>query len=133
MTVIAEIKKRALRVMTGFQSDLDYDEKWIREHPGEAFIHVTRATGTHLVPMPVILLSGDDEPVPHLFGRARPSEIRRQDGKVLESLRASALVWQYFDGDRIKLSSAEPCIGKYWQRLQQVEARRRRQRESVMA
>jgi len=117
-----KIRELAEPIMTAYQSDLEHDRKWLQENQGKPFIHVTRESGTHLIPVPRKDSFIDDSPVPHLFGEAKPSEIcRQQENCLRRELRESAKLWLRFDGKRLSVSSAEACTKWYAEQCQAAE------------
>lgn len=127
MELFDELKRRAEPLMQGFQSDLEHDRRWIEDNPGREFIHVTRATGTHILLIPDAEALLDDAPVPHLFGEARPSEVFRQLREFMTGgLRQSAKLWLLWDGKRLRRSSADACLSAFDRGLRAAERRARR-------
>ena len=115
--------------MTAFETDLEHDRKWLEANPGTDFIHVTRATGTHMIGMPDAELMVEDEAVPHLFGMARPSEVYRQRKEMLTgSLRQSGRLWLLCEGGVVRKSNAKRCIEVFERRLRVAERRARKSR-----
>jgi len=114
MSVIDEIRSLASPLMTAFQSDLEHDSKWIEAYSGRPFIHITRESGTECIGLPLADELVDDNPVPHLFGRARPSEILRQTRQMLLGpWTDSGKLWLYFDGKRLQKSSSSACVRRF--------------------
>jgi hypothetical protein len=111
MDLFAKIKTLAEPLLVAFETDLEHDRRWLEAHPGEAFIHVTRKTGTHLFPLPQADSLVTDEPIPHLFGEARPSEVFRQLREYLNSsLRETGQLWLLFDGKQLRNSTPAKCL-----------------------
>lgn len=126
MDLFPRLKKLAEPNMVAFQSDLEHDRVWLDEHPGEAFIHVTRKTGTHLVPLPQTDALVTDEPVPHLFGKARPSEVFRQLRECLSgSLRDTGQLWLLFDGKQLRTTTSAKCLAAFDRALRVARAHAR--------
>jgi hypothetical protein len=126
-TIFAQIRQCAEPLMRAFVSDLAHDARWIDSHPGRPFIHVTRETGTELIPLPDANEFEDDAPQAFLFSEARPSEICRQYLSLLRgTLRTSAKGWLFCDGYRVHRRSADQCARKYEQALRVAQARKRR-------
>lgn len=126
MLVFDQLQRIAKPVMRSFTSDLIHDANWIEANPGAPFIHVTRETGTHLIPFPDPADFVDDAPQPFLFSEARPSEICRQMVKLMQGvLKESGKVWLYCDGKRLHRWSRERCVRQYQQRLRSARDRKR--------
>ena len=114
MDLFTQLKTFAEPSMEAFQSDLEHDRAWLEAHPGEPFVHVTRATGTHLFPIPPPSSLLDDSPIPYLFATARPSEVFRQLREVMSGqLSSSARVWLLSDGTRIRKTNQAACVEAY--------------------
>jgi len=130
MSLIDQITALAKPLMQSFHTDLEHDKAWIEGNPHNAFIHVTRQSGTWLIPMPVTGPLVQDELQKHLFGMARPSEIYRQDLRSLKyTLADSGVLWLLYDGKRLKEVSADRAIACFEKQLdsatQQAERIRR--------
>jgi len=129
MDLYAKIKKLAEPILVAFQTDLEYDRGWLEAHPGEAFIHVTRKTGTHLFPLPQADSLVTDEPIPHLFGEARPSEVFRQLREYLSSsLRETGQLWLLFDGKQLRRTTPDKCLEAFDAALRVARGRAERMR-----
>lgn len=131
MLVFDQLQRIAKPVMRAFTSDLVHDAKWIEANPGEPFIHVTRETGTHIIPFPDPADLAEDALQPFLFSEARPSEICRQMVELMQgTLRESGKVWLYCDGKRLHRWSQERCVGVYQRKLRCAKRQIRRERST---
>lgn len=127
MDLFPKIKKLAEPNLVAFQTDLEYDRGWLEAHPGEAFIHVTRKTGTHLFPLPQADSLINDAPIPHLFGMARPSEVFRQLREYLSgALRDTGQLWLLFDGKQLRTTTPAKCLEAFDTALRVARARAER-------
>lgn len=133
--LFVQIQALALPLMSAFQSDLEHDRAWLLSHPDTSFVHVTRASGTHIFELPQTKLLVHDHPRPHLFSVARPSEIYRQVLGLLEhELRAAALLCLVFDGERLRQRRIDEAIKTYTDvRDRALRAAQRQRRLVAMA
>lgn len=132
MSLFTELHKAAAPLMESFLTDLDHDRKWIDANAGKAFIHITRKSGTELIPMPAARSLIDDTPVPFLFSEAKPSEICRQHLSLMKNvLSKSGLQWMYFDGRRLRGMSAHLCIAAYENCFRRELRRKRESRRAA--
>jgi hypothetical protein len=51
MNVYEQLHQRSLPLLEAYETDLTHDKDWIEENPGISFMHYTRVTGTHLIPL----------------------------------------------------------------------------------
>jgi hypothetical protein len=129
MSVVEKIVELCRPLMQNYQSDLLHDKEWVENNPGAAFVHITRANGTHLFEMPSAEALVDDRPIPFLFGQQRPSVIYKQYLDVMRGpLKESSVQWLYCDGRRVSKSSADVCIVKFERALGSAKAKAERQR-----
>ena len=62
--------------MEAYETDLSHDKDWIEENPTTPFMHYTRATGTHLIPLnPSDTYPPAGTKVKYLFGMADREKI----------------------------------------------------------
>lgn len=58
-------------MLEAYETDLAHDKDWMKDNPGIAFMHYTRATGTHLIPLnPSDTYPPAGTKVKYLFGMA---------------------------------------------------------------
>jgi len=126
MSIFEELQAACLPLVEAYRDDLvKHDKESIGNRPGVPFIHVTRASGTHICFMP----SAADYPapgvyVPYLFGTANRDH-------VLEQVVTFADYWlrpcaepvklvHYFDGRRLRkvsLKDAQELLRDYGRRV----------------
>ena len=97
-TIFEQLSANALVVLKGYESDLLHDQRWMNNNPGTPFLHIARATGTHLFELPdcEALLTNVERP--YLFGVATPAEIYQGVARVLTAeLQKDGRVFQVFD------------------------------------
>jgi len=69
--VYEQLDERSLPLLEAYQTDLTHDRDWIENNPGVLFMHYTRATGTHLIPLnPSDTYPAAGTKVKYLFGMA---------------------------------------------------------------
>jgi len=118
MTIIERIVELAKPHLQAFESDLEHDRQWIAANRGADFIHVTRATGTHIIGLPEAGPLVANTPEPHLFGVARPSEIYQRHEEMLKGmLRTSGRLWLLCEDGVVKKSNPKRCLNVYRNRL----------------
>jgi hypothetical protein len=127
-SVADELKRICAPKMTDHVQDLDHDAAWIAANPGKPFMHLTRERGTQLIEMPDAAAMIKDEERPHVFGAARPSEIYRQNERLIRQFQSSAVGWCEFDGLLLRQRTAGECLRRYGAAREKAarEARRRR-------
>jgi len=108
-----KLMAKSLPLMTAYKTDLRHDQRALYKNPGVPFVHATRKTGTHILP----LISSAEYPkkydtVPYLFGRAERVHILEGNIKVLEFLVGCTKVelFLYFDGKRLMEIGADKAI-----------------------
>ncbi|MFC1766651.1 hypothetical protein ACFL6U_31815 [Planctomycetota bacterium] len=71
MNICEQLYKKSLPLLEAYESDLMHDKDWIENNPGVPFMHYTRATGTHLIPLnPSNTYPPAGTKVKYLFGMA---------------------------------------------------------------
>lgn len=122
-SIFEKVQAAALPLMTDYQSDLVCDRDWIAANEGLSFIHVTRSSGTHIFALPVMEDLLLDKEEPHLFGVSRPSEIYSGIETLLaKELAESGLLFQVYDGRRLRTRTREEGLEDYRQALSKAEA-----------
>ncbi len=100
-----KIRKASEKVMIGWKTDLDIDEKAIQERKGVPFLHFTRKTGTLIVFLsPIDQLPKKGEYAPFLFNFADREHFVNQ---MIEMSRYyvkndGCLICQYYNGTTVK-------------------------------
>ena len=71
MNVYEQLHKRSLPLLEAYETDLAHDKDWMKDNFGIPFMHYTRATGTHLIPLnPSGTFPPAGTKVKYLFGMA---------------------------------------------------------------
>jgi hypothetical protein len=71
MNIHEQLCSRSLPLLEAYETDLKHDKDWIDNNPGVPFLHYTRATGTHLIPLnPSNTYPPAGTKVKYLFGMA---------------------------------------------------------------
>ncbi|MFC1766823.1 hypothetical protein ACFL6U_32705 [Planctomycetota bacterium] len=71
MNVYQQLHKKSLPLLEAYESDLMHDKDWIENNTDIPFMHYTRATGTHLIPLnPSDTYPPAGTKVKYLFGMA---------------------------------------------------------------
>lgn len=107
MTIYEQIEKQALPLVEHYHADITtHDRAWLADHPDMPFLHLTRCTGTHLLPMapaddPDWPAPGND--APYYFGRASRENMLRGQLPALDAmLDANTLLALHYDGQTLK-------------------------------
>lgn len=128
--LMAAIRATAEPLMEGYQTDLGHDESWINQHPGRAFVHVTREMGTELFELPRAEPLIANKPERWMFGYLPPSEIYIQCSGVLKNyMRSVARHAFVFDGYALRSMSIDEATADYDEALASAlrEAKQARQ------
>ena len=105
-----KIKRNSLPLLEAFEIDLlkhDYND--ILKSEKCSFLHFTRNYGTHIVKLSTENYPEKNEIVPYLFGKADRNHILKQKSTIVETLKTSCLIVQYYnvDTDTVKLISMD--------------------------
>ena len=119
--VYEQIDEKSRPLLEAYETDLNHDKDWIENNPGVPFLHYTRATGTHLIPMnPSDTYPPAGTKVKYLFGRADREYILQ--GKLEmqdwfeDPLRDTPRLVLYYDGQKLQpvtLAKAREIIEDY--------------------
>ena len=109
MNIYKQLRKKSLPLLEAYETDLAIDQRWIEENSSVPFMHYTRATGTHLVPLPRDSSTGYPAPgvrVKYLFGTADREKIL-QDKLEMQAwfespARESPRLILYYDGKTLQ-------------------------------
>ena len=121
MNIYEQLHKRSLPLLEAYETDLAHDRDWMQDNPGIPFMHYTRATGTHLIPLnPSDTYPPAGTKVKYLFGKADREYILQ--GKLEmqawfeNRARESLKLILYFDGLTLKpktLKKARAVLESY--------------------
>ena len=125
MSVYEQLHKKSRPLLEAYETDLNHDKDWIKDNPRVPFLHYTRATGTHLIPLnPSDTYPPAGTKVKYLFGRADREHILQ--GKLEmqawfeNALREPPRLILYYDGRTLQpvaLTKAREVLEDYAQAI----------------
>jgi hypothetical protein len=121
MNVYEQLHKRSLPLLEAYETDLTHDKDWIDDNPGMAFMHYTRATGTHLISLgPSNTYPPAGTKVKYLFGMADRDKILQEklemQGWFENALREPPRLILCYDGRTLQpvtMSKARKILEDY--------------------
>jgi hypothetical protein len=121
MNVYEQLHKRSLPLLEAYETDLIHDRDWIEANPTTAFIHYTRTTGTHLIPLnPSDTYPPAGTNVKYLFGMADREKLLQGKLEMQDwfenTLREPPRLCLHYDGQtlrRVTISRARDILENY--------------------
>lgn len=99
MNTYEQLAELVLPLMTAYQTDVTtHDKQAIKENASVPFVHVTRASSSHIYMKPDQQWLADNVEQPHLFGRCTPRQITEQALGLITDYFNDNDVFHYFDG-----------------------------------
>ena len=121
MSVYEQLHKMSRPLLEAYESDLTHDKDWMEDNPGIPFMHYTRATGTHLIPLnPSDTYPPAGTKVKYLFGKADREYILQGKLEMQDwfenALREPPRLILYYDGQTLQpvtLTKAREILEDY--------------------
>ena len=99
MQTFDQLAALVLPLMTAYQTDVtEHDKREIEEKDGVPFVHVTRASSSHIYFKPDHEWLKANVEQPHIFGRATPREIAEQALGLMTDYFNDEDAFHYHDG-----------------------------------
>ncbi|MFC1652703.1 hypothetical protein ACFL3F_03180, partial [Planctomycetota bacterium] len=121
MDIYEQLQKKSLLLLEAYETDLMHDKDWIESNPGVSFMHYTRATGTHLIPLnPSNTYPPAGTKVKYLFGMADREYILQGKLEMQDwfenAMREPPRLILHYDGRTLQpvtLQKAREILGDY--------------------
>ena len=126
MTIYQQLENKCLPFITDYKTDLTrIDREFIEANGTTLFIHLTRAWGTHIIPLrPFEAYPAAGERVPYLFGHITRNQLCNETIGIIEHFEKTHAVEilkvTYFNGHQlidIDMASARRLIERYQRKI----------------